>query len=234
MPPIQAIKYRVSLSLSHSQQGSWSQLFMFLGVLGFFSLPHPTILVTCLLGAGKYAPNNTPLKVLCFTYELKTNSRAERFLSPRSSRNPRPRAEFVSNNPYAIQLVSLNSRRLARVRPSWLPHSTAGWVSASPGASPEGLRGGHNLLPNPRPKIWTVTSPTAQEDRAHSLPSPAQGRSLLFTVLYHQLANAMATMDVFRETQRETRGTRRGHGCSAAKGHGFALHLPQTWLGLTL
>ena len=205
---------------------------MVLGVLGFFSLPHPTILVASLLCAGKCRPNNTPLKVLGFTYELKTNSRTELFLSPRLSRNPRLRAEFLRQQSLCHSTcepeLTPTSTCTSGLAPTY--HSRVG-LSLSQ-SLPRRSERRSQPAPQPSPaKSSTVTSPAAQEGRAHSLPSPAQGRSLLFTVLYHQLANAMATTDVLRVARW---GTRREHGCSGARGRRLALHLPQTWLGLVL
>lgn len=53
-----------------------------------------------------------------------------------------------------------------------------------------GLTGLHPHPAKPR----TIPRPHAQKGKANTIPSPpgpAQGRSLPFTVLYHQLANAM-------------------------------------------
>lgn len=120
---------------------------------GIFLLPHPTIFVTSLLCAGKCTPKNTLWK-FCALLWVKNKPRAERFLSPRSSKNYVRGQNSSRNNPYAIQLVSLNSRRLARVRTSELaPHTTAGRVSASSRASWRSERGVSTCSPTFARKI---------------------------------------------------------------------------------
>ena len=205
---------------------------MFLGVLGFFSLPHPTILVTCLLCAGKYTPNNTPLKVLRFTYELKTNSRAEHFLSPRSSRNPRPRAEFVQQQ----------SLCHSTCEPELTPTSTCTSELAPTYHSRVGLslsrslpwRSERRSQPAPQPSPENLNSDLAYSPGRQST-FPPQSCPGTITPIYRLVPPACKCHGDDGCAPREAqRGTRRGHRCSAAKGRRLALHLPQTWLGLTL